>query len=171
MKHFLMSAFLILNLLSLTARAQTVTREDLRRTVVHMQQLAREMQSELDAATVAKLALSNQITALEATLSEAQARADTLQAQLDEQTRLQAEKLNAAIAAAAQAESQRDRARADLTHVLGKYHFLKLLGASLCAGLVFLLVWRFSPALAGPWALVVYLIPPAAAFAAFCSLL
>lgn len=171
MKTILMSSLLIINLLSLTARAQTVTREDLRKTVVHMQQLARELQGDLDAATAGKLALAAQLSKADAALQEAGSRADALQAQIDEQAKLQAERLNTALAAAARAEQQRDRAKADLAHVLGKYHFLKLLGASLLAALVFLLVWRFSPPVVGPWAIAIYTIPPAAAFAAFFAIL
>ncbi|CAN5327161.1 hypothetical protein BH09VER1_BH09VER1_48980 [soil metagenome] len=171
MKTFLMSALLLINLHSLTARAQTVTREDLKKTVAHMQSLAHELQGDLDAATAAKEALATQLGQAEILLADSQSRADDLQAQIDEQARLQAERLNSALAATAKAEKERDLAKADLVHVLGRYHFLKLLGAGLFAVIVFLLVWKFSPPVVGPWAIAVYTVPPAVAFAAFFTLL
>lgn len=169
MKIFLMSAILFINLLSLTAKAQTVTRADLKKTVAHMQQLAHELQGDLDAATAAKLALSAQLGKVEEALIDSQERADALQVQIDEQAREQAERLNAAILATTKAEAQRDKVKGDLAHVLGKYHFLKFLGAGLAAGLVFLLIWKWSPPLVGPWQLAVYAGPPVAAFLGFLA--
>ncbi len=152
-------------------KSDAISREDLKQTVVHMQALAHELQGDLDAAEAGKVALAAQLNAAEVALADSQARADKLQADIDEQAHVQAEKLNAAIIATAKAERERDKVKVDLAHVLGKYHFLKLLGASLLASLVFLLVWRFSPPVAGPWAIAIYTVPPAVAFGAFFIIL
>lgn len=151
----------------LGAESPAITRDDLKATVLHMQQLAHELQADLDAATAAKLALSAHLAEVESTLQETQGRADALQGQLDEQARLQAEKLNRALLAADQAGQERDRARADLAHVLGRYHTLKLLGSALAAGLAFLLVWKWSPPVVGPWGWALYAGVPVLAFGAF----
>lgn len=157
--------------LTAATKSDAISREDLKQTVVHMQVLAHALQGELDAAEAGKLALAAQLNSAGAALVDSRVRADKLQADIDEQARVQAEKLNAALGAAAKAEKERDQVKADLAHVLGKYHFLKLLGASLLAALVFLLVWRFSPPVASPWAIAIYTMPPAAAFGAFFIIL
>jgi len=82
-----MFTLLTMDLLSLRAAAPTVSREDLKKTLMHMQQLARDLQGDLDAATAAKMALGAQLGKAEKSLVSAGARADDLQAQVDEQSR------------------------------------------------------------------------------------
>lgn len=171
MMRLIVSAVFAAALFSSDAKSATVTRDDLKQTLVHVQQLAREMHEELDAAATAKLELEAQIVKASTALADSKARADALQSQIDQMVQEQEAKLKAARVTLARAENEKARAEADREHILGKYHFLKLSGASLLAALVFLLIWRFSPPVVGSWAIAIYTVPPAAAFAAFFIIL
>ena len=113
-----MSFLLTINLLTLRAATPTISREDLKKTLVHVQQLAHELQSDLDAATVAKLALGAQLTAAEQHLVDAQKRADDLQGQIN----MQAALLEAARQEAAleKDRANKEAARADREHAIAQ---------------------------------------------------
>jgi len=66
--------------------AQTISREDLRKTVAHIQKLAREQQAELDAAKLENQNIQSQLEISRVTQISAQSSADILQVEVNEIT-------------------------------------------------------------------------------------
>ncbi len=88
MKLFLiMFPLLILQLVSLHGAIAPLSREELKKTLVQVQSLARDLQRDLDVATSAKLALSAQLGRAEQSLDTAAKETVYLQARIDEQGR------------------------------------------------------------------------------------
>jgi len=153
--------FILMVGVAVCANAQTITKEDLKKTVQHMTSLAKELQADLDAATAENALLAEKLASADSKLSWSSGQADTLQAQID----VQAEQLSVAITARQAVEKERDAGLEKLFRAA-----LWLAGAA--ALLAFLIIFYFSPSFGNPLVTVgVYVAVPAlvagAVFTAF----
>lgn len=166
---FLMLASITLQLLALEAHAQTPTREDLRKTVIHQAEIGRELAAEVTASNAQLASAQKQIAALRIVVASAtqqieiaNGRVVTLNAAIEKMTAW-------GVAQQARAEV----AEKDLRATLERYHRLKIIAALLVAALSTLAALQLGPllSLAGPYGALLPVAAGAAGFAVIWFLL